>query len=144
MNLAVLGDRVFVRPDVAPDLPVSDIVLTDQQRLSVTHGTVVAVGEGPELIGVAVSRAMRALFAEMDRYILNNEDGNGEVRAVVATLKNRGKEILANYAPDHLVMPGDRVVFSPDAGEAIHFRHDDPLLVMRESDILAVMETAHE
>lgn len=143
MNLAVLGDRVFVRADVAPDLPVSDIVLTDQQRLSVTHGTVVAVGDGPDLIAAAVSRAMRALTAEMDRYILNDE-GSGEVRATVAALKGRAREIAANYAPDHLVMPGDRVVFSPDAGEAIHFRHDDPLLVMRESDILAVMETAHE
>lgn len=143
MNLAVLGDRVFIRADVAPDLPVSDIVLTDQQRLSVTHGTVIAVGDGPDLIAAAVSRAMRALTAEMDRYILNDE-GSGEVRATVAALKGRAREIAANYAPDHLVMPGDRVVFSPDAGEQIHFRHDDPLLVMRESDILAVMETAHE
>lgn len=140
MNLSVLGERVFVKPDIAPEPPASALVVTDQQALSLTHGTVIAVGDGPELVGAAVSRAMRALFAEMDRYILDDQDGSGEVCAVVVTLKNRGKEILANYAPDHLVMPGDRVVFSPDAGEQIHFRHDDPLLVMRETDILAVID----
>lgn len=139
MNLAVLGERVFVKPDVAPAPPASALVVTDQQALSLTHGTVIAVGDGPYLIAEAVSRAMRALQAEMDRYIVNDE-GNGEVRAVVAALKGRAREIAANYAPDHLVLPGDRVVFSPDAGEQIHFRHDDPLIVMRETDILAVID----
>jgi co-chaperonin GroES (HSP10) len=142
MNLSVLGDRVFVRPDVAPEPPDSTIVLTDQQKVSLTHGTVVAVGEGPELVEQALQRAFRALYVEMDRYILDDV-GGPETRAAMACVKRRAREILTNYAAEHLVMPGDRVIFPPDAGEEIRFAHDEtPLLVMREGDILGVVETA--
>ncbi|MCR4339553.1 MAG: hypothetical protein NUW01_06665 [Gemmatimonadaceae bacterium] len=39
----------------------------------------------------------------------------------------------------HIVTVGDKVIFSPDSGEELSFEHD-VLLVMRELDILAVVE----
>ena len=139
MNLTVLGDRVFVRPD---PVAVSDtgIVIMDNQKVSLTHGTVVAVGEGPELVELAIGRVVRAIHAECDRYI-GNEDMDSYVKAVMVALKGRIQEIAeAHSRADHLVLPGDRVLFAPDTGEELRMKADDPLLVMRESDILAVIE----
>ena len=139
MNLTVLGDLVFVRPDPVVT-PETGVVLTDKQKVSLTHGTVIAVGDGPELVELAISRVVRAIHAECDRYI-GNEDMDSYVKAVMVALKGRVREIADAYSrADHLVLPGDRVLFSPDAGEELHVKSEDSLLVMRESDILAVIE----
>lgn len=138
MNLAVLGDRIFVRPlNIETETDTGLLLVRDNQR-SVNRGVVVAVGEGPELAHRAVQRAMSALNKMLDSYI-GDETIGGFVRAVAARIKGEGARIVVNYAPEHLVMPGDEIIFSPDAGEEVRFERDI-VLVMRESDVLAVID----
>lgn len=139
MNLAVLGDRIFVKPDINPDMTSDGLLrlVRDNQR-SVNRGTVLAVGEGPEIAHRAVSRAMSALTKEFDRYIADETIG-GFVRAVAAKFKADATRLVRNYEPEHLVMPGDRIIFSPEAGEEVRFEREI-VLVMRETDVLAVVD----
>lgn len=140
MNLAVLGDRIFVRPDENPDMTDDGLLhLVQDNKRSIVRGTVVAVGEGPELAHRAVTRAMKALNARFDAYISDDTLVDG-VRAVAAHLKAEADALMRRYEPEHLVMPGDRVIFSPEAGAEIRFEHE-VLVVMRESDVLAVVDT---
>lgn len=137
MNLAVLGDRVFIRPDT-PVVPDTAIVITDQQDLSLTRGTVVAVGEGPEFAHRVLTRALKHLTRTMGD-IAYDDTRSGEARAVASLAIKTAESLQSNYAPDHLVMPGDRVLFAPDSGEEIRCE-DEILFVMKESDILAVID----
>jgi co-chaperonin GroES (HSP10) len=143
MNLAVLGDRIFVRPDANPETTSDGLLhLVQDNKRSVTRGTVLAVGEGPEIAHRAVSRAMSALSKEFDRYIAD-ETVSGFVRAVAAKFKGDAVRLTKNYEPEHLVVPGDRIIFSPDAGEEVRFERE-VVLVMRETDVLAVVGTDNE
>lgn len=47
MNLRVLDDRVFIRPDVLPDRSSSGLHLVHNGHKSAMYGVVVARGEGP-------------------------------------------------------------------------------------------------
>lgn len=47
MKLAVLDDRVFVRPDALPEVSEGGLHLVHHRRHSVMYGTIVAVGAGP-------------------------------------------------------------------------------------------------
>lgn len=138
MNLAVLGDRIFVRPDENPEVLASGLHIVQDNKRSIVRGTVIAVGEGPEIAHRAVERAMKALSKTFDAYIHDDVLVDG-VRAAATHLKSEATRIAANYAPEHLVMPGDRVIFSPEAGEEVRFEREI-VLVMRESDVLAVVD----
>lgn len=142
MNLAVLGDRIFVRPEIEEAVSAGGLHLVRDNERSITRGTVVAVGEGPEIAHRAVKRAMSALSKKFDAYINDDVLVDG-VRAVAAHLKAEANQIALNYAPEHLVMPGDVVVFSPDAGEEVRFERE-VLIVMRETDVLAVINKETE
>lgn len=138
MNLAVLGDRIFVRPDENPNTLSSGLHAVQETKRMLTRGTVLAVGEGPEIAHRAVARAMTALGRRFDAYIADDILVDG-VKAVVASLKAEANQLVRNYEPEHLVMPGDRVLFSPDAGEEVTFERE-VVLVMRETDVLAIVE----
>ena len=142
MNLTVLGERVFIRPELRPAVTESGLALVYNDARSTVKGTVLAVGEGPEDRKRAVEGAMAPLIARMTELA---DDGVGDqlARAIVATLRGQARGIVAAYQPEHLVEVGDSVVFSPDAGEELIFENE-VLISMRESDILAVIEKESE
>lgn len=138
MNLAVLGERVFIRPDKRPEYSESGLSLIHDRASSTVKGTVVALGEGPADRRKAVQKALTPLIARMTE-LAEDETGDQLARAVVASLRAQARAIVATYRPDHLVAVGDTVLFSPDAGEELYFERD-VIIAMREADILAVVE----
>ena len=142
MNLAVLGERVFIRPELRPSETESGLALVHDNARSTVKGTVVAVGEGPQDRRRAVERAFTPLIARMSE-LTNDAAGDQLARAVVAALRGQARAIVATYRPEHLVEVGDSVIFSPDAGEELIFEKE-VIIAMRESDILAVIERESE
>lgn len=139
MNLAVLGSRIFVKPELNETVTADGLLhLVRDNALSVNQGVVVAVGDGPDDINKAVTAVAAALNREFDRYILDDVLEPG-VRATVAHLKQKLGAIVRDARRSHQVVPGDRIIFSPDAGEEVRFEKET-LLVMKETDALAVVE----
>ena len=124
MNLNVIGPRVFVRPDTLPEMSSDGLLhLVYGRQTSTMTGLVVAVGDGPLLAQEAVQDALEAVQSR-----ITDPDA---LRAV--------QEVLSAYKAGNTVEPGDRVLFSPNAGEELIFEKD-VLVAMKEDDILAVIE----
>lgn len=143
MNLIALGDRVFVIPDPTPEQTTDGLLhLVSDRARSLFSGTVVAVGEGPETLHRTIAAYQKKLDAAFDVYIHDDVLVDG-VRAVAAHLKQQTRAMLDAFEPEHLVLPGDRILFSPEAGEEVK-TESGVFLVMRETDILAIIEPASE
>ena len=120
MNLTVVGPRVFIRPDKLPDMNEDGTLhLVNYRSESTMRGTVVALGDGPDV-------ARRTADAVLD-----------------ACSEQVGENAIAGIRRDlefeHLVNVGDRVLFSPSAGEELIFEKE-VLVCMREDDIMAVID----
>lgn len=125
MNLTVLGPRIFVRPDDLPDTGESGLVLVHGRRKSTVRGTVVAVGDGPGIVNRAVLATLDAVRARLDA-----QDFIGTEELL---------ESVDVEPREHLVQPGDRVLFAPGAGEELYFERD-LLIAMTEDDVMAVID----
>jgi chaperonin GroES len=129
MPLRPLGDRVLIKPVKNPDETTSGLVLPEKRTESFLEmqGTVVAVGtprhplkeEAEILAGALSSRAV------------------GEGRRM---LKDAAFMLLDLVRREPVVNVGDDVLFSWSAGQLISV-DDEELLMLRESDILAVIES---
>lgn len=128
MNLTVKGCRVFIRPDKLPEMnEAGNLHLVNDRSESMMKGTVVAVGDGPEFAQRAADTALRTVIEKASTAF--------PLGFLQAAVDNARK--CLTY--EHLVQPGDRVLFSPNAGEELIFEKD-LLLSMREDDILAVID----
>jgi len=123
VNLTVLGPRVFVRPEKLPEQSETGLHLVHDRQNSTMKGTVVALGNGPEF----VQRAVRGVLADVQERL----KGLRAEQAVV--------EVRDAYRAEHTVEVGERVLFSPDAGQELIFEKD-VLVCLLEDDILAVIE----
>lgn len=143
MNLAVLGSRIFVRPELNETETADGLLhLVRDNARSINQGTVVAVGDGPDDINRAITTFKKQVDAELDKYVLDEFLDPG-VRAVVAYLKHRIGDVARKAQRTRHVTPGDRIIFSPEAGEEIRFEND-VVIVMKETDALAVIEEETE
>ena len=119
MNLRPLKDRVLILPEAPSDMTPSGLILAEHRKPEQT-GTVVAVGltEHPrrdEAIAMAETLA----------------EGLEPVSALLRELVNHQSAVAV----------GDYVVFSWTAGQEIWVEDgQERYLLMRESDILAVVE----
>lgn len=121
MNLSVVGPRVFVRPDNLPETTSDGLLhlVHDRQKATMT-GTVIAVGDGPEF-------AKRA-------YVAGYKDAWERLCGPEQTGEPDGR-----VEQEHTVHVGERVIFSPDAGQELFFEKD-LIVCLLEDDILAVIE----
>ena len=128
MNLIVRGPRVFIRPEALPDMNESGTLhLVNYRSQSTMKGTVIAVGNGPELVASAVNKALDAVSERID---------NKYVRATV-------EDVRASYVPERIVHVGDHVLFSPASGEELVFENEI-LVCMVEDDVLAIIDGSIE
>ena len=127
-----LSDRVLIKPDAGPSVSQAGLHLV-QDRVPEQCGTVVAVGRGRHpLKDVAFD-----LAAKLDRCV------NGAYLSFIAVdVINDAAQMLRDLTgkePD--VKVGDYVIFSTHVGHEIYVNHGhDRYLLMRESDILAVVD----
>ena len=120
MTLRPLGDRILIKPEPNPDTTESGLILMEHRKPE-TMGTVVAVGTCRHPLhddAITASTWWRT-------------NGNDELADLLAGLAGR----------DPLVKAGDTVLFSWTSGQELHLDDEDTrYLLMREADILAVVE----
>ncbi len=128
MNLKPLGDRVLIKPEIPPNVTESGLILAEDRKPEQT-GTVVAVGP--------CSHPLRTEAEKAAEWIenLSCDDSDRDVFHTYADLLRRATQ----REPE--VKVGDYVVFSWTAGQEIWVEDgEERYLLMRESDILAVVE----
>ena len=119
-----LSDRVLIKPDAGPTQTASGLHVV-HERVPEQTGTVVAVGRARHpLKDVAFNLARKLEMHSLD------DLGHDAAQLL---------RDLTGQEPD--VKVGDYVIFSTHVGHEIHVNHGhDRYLLMRESDILAVVE----
>lgn len=127
MHLRPLHDRVLIKPEKNPEQTESGLWLSEHKKPEQT-GTVVAVGacEHPR-------RAEAECMAQAVETVTTEFMSGAAILHQAAALL-RG---LTPAAP--LVKEGDYVVFGWNVGQEIRI-DDDTYLLMRETDILCVLE----
>ena len=120
LNLVPLGDRILIRPEERPEKTDSGLHVVEHRKPH-TAGWVVAVGpcEHPK----------KAVAHDMARRL---SSGN-------STAKQAAQLIRSLVAREPEVRVGDYVLFSWQVGQLFE-TDDERLLIMRESDILAVVD----
>jgi co-chaperonin GroES (HSP10) len=128
VNLKPLADRVLIKPEIPPNVTESGLIIQEDRKPEQT-GTVVAVGP---VIHPRKAEA-EALANRLDEYEpFDTEDLPPTAGATM--LRD-----LVRKEPE--VKVGDYVVFSWTAGQEIWVEDGaDRYLLMRESDILCVVE----
>jgi chaperonin GroES len=128
MNLRPLGDRVLIRPEMPDERTDSGLYLAEHRKPEQT-GTVVAVGP--------CAHPRKAEAEDMAKTIESMLSGAGWLEPIYGAA-----DLLRRVtAREPQVKPGDYVVFSWTAGQEIWVEDgEERLLLMRESDILCVVE----
>lgn len=123
MTLRPLGDRILIKPELPSAVTDSGLHLAEQRKPEQT-GTVIAVGPCPH----PRKAEAEALAADL---MVWADDGPQQAAAMLRDLVRKEPQ----------VKPGDYVVFSWTAGQEIWIEDGaDRYLLMREDDILAVVE----
>lgn len=112
-----IGDRVLIRPEKNPEQTESGLHLVDHAKPA-TAGTVVSVGIHEHPLKQEAAQYAQQLDAQWP-----------DVAALLLKATQRTPE----------VHPGDYVLFSWQSGQELQV-DEETLLIMRESDILAVVE----
>src|ERR1051326_3732514 len=141
LNLRPLGDRVVVKPLEREEVTKSGIVLPDTAKEKPQQGEVLAVGPGRVLdTGERVVPVVKPLERE-------EVTKSGIVLPDTAKEKPQQGEVLA-VGPGRVLDTGERVVPDVKAGERVLFAKysgtefkldQDDLLILRESDVLAIV-----
>ena len=136
MNLRPLGDRILIKPERQAEQTESGLWLSEHGKPEET-GTVVAVGscahplkhEAEEVALELEERLGPSEYAASEQWITQLPD----YRAV--------QLLRAATSREPSVKVGDYVIFSWTAGQRIQIDDSDEVyLMMREADILAVVE----
>lgn len=130
MNLRPVKDRVLIKPLIPPTVTDSGIILMEERKPEQT-GTVIAVGP------CAHPRRQEAfdLMIALDHVATISERSDDVLERAIGFLE----ETVVSQGP--AVKVGDYVVFSYVAGQEIWINdHEERYLLMRESDILCVVE----
>jgi len=131
VTLKPLGDRILIKPEIPPNVTESGLILQEERKPEQT-GTVIAVGP--------CSHPRKAEAEELagwfDKFTI--DPGQPKTRA----RHEQTKELLRDLVrKEPEVKVGDYVVFSWTAGQEIWVEDgQDRLLLMRESDLLCVVE----
>lgn len=129
MNFRPLGDRVLIQPELPSTVTESGLHLAEHRKPEQT-GTVIAVGPCPHPRKADVEEWAARLdtFADAENLL-------GDLPDLLRS--------LVSVEPS--VKVGDYVVFSWAAGQELWVEDGEQrYLVMRESDILCVVEGLHE
>jgi co-chaperonin GroES (HSP10) len=139
-TLTPLGDRVLIRPDQAPQQTESGLHLVEHWKPEQT-GTVVAVG-----FAAHPRKAEAFELAESLEHVSLEAQGGGMEPVPGfdgdhATVLNAAQLLRELTGREPLVKEGDAVIFPWSAGQEIFLNDgEDRLFLMREADILAVIE----
>lgn len=125
--LQPLGDRILIRPEENPTQTESGLHLVEEAQPE-TSGVVVAVGNG-----IPHPRRDEALEMARDVIAADSMGFGYDTNDIAAMLR----ELTASKP---LVAVGDTVLFSYKAGQEIQIEGEPRYLIMRESDILAILE----
>jgi chaperonin GroES len=130
MGLRPIGDRVLVKPEKAPEQTESGLWLSEHRKPE-NMGTVVAVGPCPHpLKHEASTLAQKLECLAQDGYAY------GEHTEAFTDAANMLRDVTRR---EPSVKVGDDVLFSWTVGQEITV-DDERYLLMRETDILAVVE----
>lgn len=133
MTLRPLGDRVLIRPDVAPTQTQSGLHLVEHWPDEVS-GTVIAVG--------TPKHPRKDEAFEMAKNLDSWTAAMG-----MRVFANAAQLLRELTAREPIVSVGDRVLFSRIAGQDVQI-DDTRYVLMREADLLAVLDaderTIHE
>jgi len=135
-----LANRVLVKPDPAPDVTASGLVIPDNAIAAKNFemsGTVVTVGKGP----ASAHRVREAMIARFHALIDQVEEQQPS-SCVCATLRRRVNEWGMALVDLSEVHPGDHVAFPYTVGTVIEVDGERHLL-MNEDQIVAILNT-HE
>ena len=125
MTLTPLADRVLIQPDSTETVSASGIVLVENSPIEQT-GVVVSTG--------CARHPLKEVAEDLARRLLNRPGFDDLTQDAAQMLRD-----LTGREPELKV--GDRVVFSPYVGQEIVIG-EERYLVMREADVLAVLESA--
>ena len=128
--LKPLNDRILIRPAKNPDTTDSGLVLPENRadQFVEMQGTVVAVGP-----------CRHPLFHEADA-LAQKLEGFSEFTYGAQVVYDAAKLLRAVTRREPSVKVGDDVVFSWASGHALTV-DDEPYLILRECDLLAVIES---
>lgn len=119
MKIRARGHVAFISPDEQPDQTESGLYIVHEKQQSTMTGTVVALGDGLELVKRVTDRLLAYVREQWDDELAD--------------------ELAEQIVPAHGVAVGDRVIFSPDVGEELRFEKQT-LICLLEDQILAVIE----
>ena len=127
LNLVPLGDRVLIRPHERPTQTESGILLSEHRKPD-TAGSVVAVG--------TMTHPRKAEAEELANWFAHFNFDQPWVR----TRTDATIELLRDLVrKEPSVKVGDYVLFSWQSGQEF-VMDDERFLIMREEDLLAVVE----
>ena len=128
------GSKVIVKPDVAPGISESGLIVPENARRDpAMSGIVVAVGNGPASAHRVRAATIAACRDRIETAAQDAEDDYG-MGAALAALPDASE--AGSFSE---VSPGDRVCFAYTAGQHLVV-DDEQYLVMQEDDIVAVLD----
>ncbi len=131
MSLRPLNDRILIRPHKSADETESGLQLPENRsdQYVQMHGTVIAVGPCAHPLRHEASTLATRLLQVSGQYAPDT----------AAPLRDAADLLLDVTRKLPCVKPGDDVLFSWNVGQEVTV-DDDTFLLMREDDLLAVLE----
>jgi len=134
MTLRPLGENVLIKPIANETETDSGLVLVEHRKPE-TMGTVIAVGPCEHPRRDEAAACADAVYEAIDSYGFESDTPRGQ------QLEETVRLLRELTASSPLVKAGDTVIFPWTAGREVTIDDgDDRYLLMRESDILAVLE----
>lgn len=132
--LRPLGDHILIKPIPNPTETESGLTLVEHRKPE-TMGEVIAVGPCPHPLKAEAEEAARGILDIIDtKYSLQWDEEIDAIMKAAALLR----DITQREPP---VKAGDLVIFPWTAGREVQLDDTgDRYLLMRESDVLAVLE----
>ena len=141
MKLRPLGDRILIKPERPSDQTESGLWLSEHVKPE-EAGTVVAVGSCAHPLKHEAEEVAKELLERIGSPDTKTELSEADARWIAELPDVRAAKLLRQATSrEPSVKVGDYVIFSWTAGQRITIDDSDEVyLMMRESDVLAVVE----
>ena len=135
-RLIPLGHRLLIQPDPIPRETAGGLHLADISSVPYTSGVVLNIGDGSPQDARVRSAAITRVLELVDEAERNTETKHD----ALALIRHEIRRYVEQAVNVSYVAVGDRVLFSAEAGQIISVTSQNELIVLDETDVLAIYD----